>query len=194
MKRLCAIPQKCPIPNLRVAALMNSRLCFEHQIRFILLFQETSLSSGSSRAGSGQRAGRALWQGWEIPACWGQGCLPRCSQTKAGWWLPGDNSTARNPTSDTSCSREVQPRSRQQGMFYSCGAQPAASGMATARTCGRPLSRNLLDSEFSWEFLRTLHCPEIIISTCKWLFYIQASKHSYHSTSSPQLLTKLQTE
>lgn len=34
VKCLCAIPQKCLIPNLRVAALMNSRRCFECQTHF----------------------------------------------------------------------------------------------------------------------------------------------------------------
>ena len=144
VKRLCAIPQKCPIPNLRIAALMNSRLCFEHQIHFSLLLQKTSLSprsSPSGKRGARKQAG-LVWQGSEIPACWGQG-LPAPArqrpQTKAGWRLSRDNSTARNPTSDAPCSREARPRNRQQGVFYSCGAQPSASGAAAARTCGCPL-------------------------------------------------------
>lgn len=74
VKRLCVIPQKCLIPNLRIAALMSSRRCFEHQIHFSLLLQKMSRSPSCAGAGSRQgwdgRAGRSLRAG-----C--QGCPPR---------------------------------------------------------------------------------------------------------------------
>lgn len=114
--------------------------------RFQLLLQKMCLSPSLCR--SGRQAGLG-WQGSEIPA----GCMPglpasarQCLWTKAGWRLSRDNSTVRNPTSDTPCSREAQPRNRQRVGFYRCRAQPSASGRAAVSTPGCPLGHVCMPS------------------------------------------------
>lgn len=156
VKRLCVIPQKCLVPNLRIAALMNSRRCFECQTDFSRCCRRCSSPHPCAGAGSGQgwdgRAQRSL-----RAAC--QGCPPQqCLWTKAGWRLSKDNSTVRNPTSDTPCSREAQPRNRQRVGFYRCRAEPQPPARLQSARLAAPwvtsACRALLGLDLSWEFFK----------------------------------------
>lgn len=162
MKRLCAIPQKCPIPNLRIAALMNSRPCFQHQIRFsVLAPEDVPLPPLSPERDVGSvSAGRAGLAGHRDPCLLGARAAPpgeRRPQAQAGWQLPGDNSTARNPISDTPCSREARAKKPTAG-FPAAGLsrQPLAWPQSGCLAAPWVISAcwALLGFDFTWELLR----------------------------------------
>lgn len=162
VKRLCAIPQKCLIPNLRIATLMNSRPCFQHQIRFsVLAPEDVPLPPLSPERDEGSvLAGRAGLAGHRDPCLLGARAAPpgeRHPQAQAGWRLPGDNSTARNPTSDTPCSREALAKKPRAG-FPAAGLSHQPLVRPQSRRLAAPwvasACRALLGFDFSWEFLR----------------------------------------
>lgn len=173
VKRLCAIPQKCRVPDLWVAALMSSRLCFEQQIRRSSLLQKTSLSPCSSPRG---KRGACTQAGLGDRCLAGtEGCPPRRASgprprlggsfqgTIAQWEIPLQTLLAQEKP-----GQETGSKACFIAVGFSC--QPPARpqpGRATAPWIASAC-RALWGLDWSWEYLRGTDCPGSIISTARW--------------------------